>query len=96
LTRADWTEVNIAFMAKAIDLKATNPLFVEALLATGKKPILELRNGDKFWGGSPSGAVAIGANVLGQILVAKRDALAAAGVTAKPVARGFGAAMRGE
>lgn len=96
LTRADWTDVNIGLMTRAIELKATNPLFVEALLATGTKPILELRNGEKFWGGSPSGAVAIGANVLGQLLVILRDKLVAAGQTAAPVARSFGAAMRGE
>jgi len=78
-SRADWLNVNIALMARAIELKCTNARFADELLASGDRDIVELSSRDAFWGAKPIGGGRLkGANVLGQLLMRQRGKLRAA------------------
>lgn len=75
-SRSDWLEVNIEMMMRAIRLKASNARFVEELLATDLRDIVELSVKDDFWGARPQGnGTLVGANVLGQLLMLLRAEL---------------------
>lgn len=75
-SRRDWLEVNIEMMARAIALKASSPRFVDELLSTGTRDIVELSARDAFWGAKPQNdGTLVGTNVLGQLLMQLRSRL---------------------
>jgi len=64
--RADWDEVRVAVMSKALNAKFRQwPVARETLGSTWPMPIVELSNQDGFWGRSVQGA---GLNTLGNLL----------------------------
>ena len=85
-SRTDWLEVNVEMMWEALLLKSTNRRFVDELLSTDDREIVELSMRDAFWGAKPQGdGTYRGANVLGQLLMQLRAQLGGG----KPRAKGM-------
>lgn len=77
-TRDDWFDVNVEVMAKAIGLKSSNAAFAKLLFAAEGMQIIELSTRDNFWGARPGAAgVLTGANMLGQLLMARLEKMIA-------------------
>lgn len=74
-TRADWLDVNFKIMRYAIELKcASYPERMRDLFEkTQGKPIVEISNKDDFWGTFLRGDVLQGKNVLGRLLMERRE-----------------------
>jgi len=70
--RPDWDDIREAVMWEALQVKFAQPAFRMALLHTGNSELAEHAPWDPYWGLGPDGN---GANRLGQMLTALRDAL---------------------
>lgn len=92
--RADWLQVNLAIMARALELKCTNARFAAELLASGERDIVELSARDAFWGARPDTPGQLrGVNALGQLLMQQRARLRAVSAPRQPM--GLAAALSG-
>ncbi len=86
--RADWQEVRLEVMRRAVRAKfAQNRDLAELLLTTGTAELLEDSAIDPFWGAGPNGR---GENWLGRVLMEVREELA----TREPPWRGLLGAAR--
>ncbi|WP_295580273.1 NADAR family protein [uncultured Lamprocystis sp.] len=74
-SRTDWDRVRTTVMRWALRAKIyCNRRFVDLLLATGDKPIVENSRKDRFWGAVPEAdGTLVGKNVLGRLLMELRD-----------------------
>jgi predicted NAD-dependent protein-ADP-ribosyltransferase YbiA (DUF1768 family)/O-acetyl-ADP-ribose deacetylase (regulator of RNase III) len=82
---ADWEKRKVTAMRIAISKKAEfNPKFIELLLKTGSKPIVELSTRDSWWGTQPSGAKLSGYNILGKLLMELRQSHIDKSLVGKP------------
>jgi type I restriction enzyme S subunit len=71
-TRKDWDAVRIGIMRWCLRVKLAYhwSLFVNLLLSTGNKAIVEESKKDGFWGAKPRDeSTLVGANVLGRLLM---------------------------
>lgn len=77
LTRCDWNEVRLQVMRWVLRVKLVQcwgEFFVDDLLATGSRPIVERSRKDRFWGAVPDeNGVLRGENMLGQLLMELRE-----------------------
>ena len=73
----DWDSLRVQAMVFTIGVKLAqhHRRFGTALTDTGQLFIVEKSYRDRFWGASPEGQTLVGANVLGKILTAAKDAL---------------------
>ncbi len=71
--RKDWSKLKKTYMTRGIYIKCkTHPVVAEALLATGKRQILETSQYDYYWG---CGRDMRGENVYGKVLMSVREQL---------------------
>lgn len=71
--RADWEEVKVGVMKRAVYAKFTQDSSLRALLvSTGHHPLLQLKPQDSMWGSGPDGT---GQNMLGVLLMQLRETL---------------------
>jgi N-glycosidase YbiA len=67
--RADWDQVKADIMREIIMAKFTQHRdLMEALVATGDRPIVKFTSRDKYWAASFKGGHLVGQNMLGKIL----------------------------
>ena len=72
--RKDWEEVKDTLMEEIVHAKfQQNPEIRKVLLGTENKILVEHTRRDRYWGDAGNGS---GKNILGQILMKARDALA--------------------
>jgi N-glycosidase YbiA len=71
--RADWEEIKVGIMHKAVVAKfKSHPELIQLLLSTGQEEIVEQTTKDYYWGCGTNGT---GKNMLGKILMRIREEL---------------------
>lgn len=74
--RPDWETVKLPAMRLALYVKFNQCRDLkELLLSTGDAPIVEISYKDEFWGAAPVGNRFEGCNVLGRLLMERRQAI---------------------
>jgi ribA/ribD-fused uncharacterized protein len=71
--RADWAEIKLSVMERALRVKYNQEPFRTALVETGNEEILEDSPKDLFWGTGQLGGHGSGQNQMGQLLMKIRS-----------------------
>lgn len=79
--RHDWESIKVYILAELLEQKFNNPVLANRLMMTFPRDLIEVNDwGDTYWGVSRTeGARLMGQNMLGQLLMARREKLANAG-----------------